>query len=52
MLSDMAASGGLRLDRQTAEQLAGAQDRHAWWTRFWLALGAISLTVIAATLLS
>jgi len=52
MLSDMAASGGLRLDRQTAEQLAGAQDRHAWWTRFWLALGAISLTVIAARLLS
>jgi ubiquinone biosynthesis protein len=52
MLSDMAASGGLRLDRQTAEQLAGAQDRHAWWSRFWLALGAISLTVIAATLLS
>ena len=52
MLSDMAASGGLRLDRQTAEQLAGAQDRHAWWTRFWLALGAISLAVIAATLVT
>ena len=52
MLSDMAASGGLRLDRQTAEQLAGAQDRHAWWTRFWLALGAISLAVIAATIVT
>jgi ubiquinone biosynthesis protein len=52
MLSDMAASGGLRLDRQTTEQLANAQSRQAWWTRFWLALGAISLAVIAARLIA
>jgi ubiquinone biosynthesis protein len=52
MLSDMAASGGLRLDRQTTEQLAHAQSRQAWWTRFWLALGALSLAVIAAKLIS
>jgi ubiquinone biosynthesis protein len=50
MLSDMAATGGLRLDAQTTEQLARAQNRHAWWTRFWLALGAISLAVIALKL--
>ena len=50
MLSEMAASGGLRLDRHTTEQLADAQDRHAWWTRFWLGLAAISLAVIAARL--
>jgi ubiquinone biosynthesis protein len=50
MLSEMAESGGLRLDRQTTEQLAQAQTRQAWWTRFWLALGAISLAVIAITL--
>jgi ubiquinone biosynthesis protein len=49
MLSEMAQSGGLRLDRQTTEELAHAQNRHAWWTRFWLALGAISLAVIAVT---
>jgi ubiquinone biosynthesis protein len=52
MLSEMAASGGLRLDRQTTEQLARAQSRQAWWTRFWLAVGAISLAVIAARLVS
>lgn len=52
MLSDMAASGGLRLDRETTEQLARAQDRHARWTRFWLALGAISLLMIAIRLVS
>lgn len=51
MLSDMAASGGLRLDLDTTEQLARAQSRHARWTRFWLALGAISLAVIAVRLL-
>jgi ubiquinone biosynthesis protein len=50
MLSEMAESGGLRLDRQTTEQLAQAQARQAWWTRFWLALGAISIAVIAITL--
>jgi ubiquinone biosynthesis protein len=52
MLSEMAASGGLRLDRETTEQLAKAQDRHARWTRFWLALGAISLLMIAIRLVS
>jgi ubiquinone biosynthesis protein len=52
MLSEMAESGGLRLDRQTTEQLARAQNRQAWWMRFWLALGAISLAVIAVKLVS
>jgi ubiquinone biosynthesis protein len=47
MLSDMARTGGLRLDRETAEQLARAQGRNAGWTRFWLAIGATSLAVIA-----
>jgi ubiquinone biosynthesis protein len=50
MLSDMAATGGLRLDRETTEQLARSQSRHAWWNRFWLAVGAISLAVIALKL--
>ena len=52
MLSDMAATGGLRLDSQTTEQLALAQSRHARWTRFWLALGAISLAAIAIKLVT
>lgn len=52
MLSDMAAAGGLRLDQETTEQLAAAQSRHARWTRFWLALGAISLAAIAVKLIS
>lgn len=52
MLSDMAATGGLRLDRETTEQLARAQARHTRWTRFWLALGAISLTAIAIKLIA
>lgn len=47
MLSDMAATGGLQLDRETTDQLALAQSSHARWTRFWLALGAISLAAIA-----
>lgn len=51
MLSDMATTGGLRLDRQTTEQLALAQSRHARWTRIWLALGAVSLAAIAMRLL-
>jgi len=50
MLSGMAAAGGLRLDRETTEQLARSQSRQARWTRFWLALGAISLAVIAVKL--
>ena len=52
MLSDMAAIGGLRLDRETTEQLALAQSRHARWTRIWLALGAISLAAIAIKLVT
>jgi hypothetical protein len=52
MLSDMAATGGLRLDRQTTEQLALSQSRHARWMRFWLALGAISLAAIAIKLVT
>jgi len=50
MLSGMARTGGLRLDRETAEQLARAQGRHAGWTRLWLAFAAISLAVIAVKL--
>jgi ubiquinone biosynthesis protein len=50
MLSGMAAAGGLRLDRETTEQLARSQSRQARWTQFWLALGAISLAVIAVKL--
>lgn len=47
MLSDMANSGGLRLDAETTEQLARAQARNSRWTRLWLAIGAISLAAIA-----
>jgi ubiquinone biosynthesis protein len=52
MLSGMAEAGGLQLDRETAEQLSRGRDRHAWWVRLWLALGAISLAVIALSLVS
>lgn len=52
MLSEMAATGGLRLDRTTTEQLALSQSRHARWTRFWIALGAISLAAIAIKLIA
>lgn len=51
MLSGMAATGGLRLDRETAEELARSQSRHARWTHIWLAVGAISLAAIAISLL-
>jgi ubiquinone biosynthesis protein len=47
MLAEMAKGNGLRLDAATTEQLARAQSRHARWTRLWLAIGAISLAVIA-----
>ena len=50
MLSEMAESGGLRLDRETTEQLARAESRHARWTRVWLAVGAVSLAIIALKL--
>lgn len=50
MLSDMANSGGIRLDAQTTEQLVRAQARGARWTRLWLALGAASLAAIALKL--
>ncbi|WP_421692986.1 2-polyprenylphenol 6-hydroxylase [Aestuariivirga sp.] len=50
MLSDMAATGGLKLSSETTEQLARAQSQHARWTRIWLALCAISLAVIAIKL--
>jgi hypothetical protein len=52
MLSDMAATGGLRLDRETTEQLALSQSHHTRWTRIWLALGAISLAAIAIKLVT
>jgi hypothetical protein len=46
----MAERGGPRLDRETTDELARAQSRHARWTQFWLAIGAISLAVIAVNL--
>ena len=52
MLSEMANSGGIRLDAETTEQLARAQNRHQRWTRFWLATAAIALVVIAVRLVT
>ena len=45
-------SGGIRLDSETTEQLARAQNRHQRWTRFWLATAAIALVVIAVRLVT
>ncbi|MFN4140658.1 2-polyprenylphenol 6-hydroxylase [Aestuariivirga sp.] len=50
MLSEMANNGGLRLDSETTDQLARAQSRHSRWARIWMAIGAISLAVIAIQL--
>jgi ubiquinone biosynthesis protein len=51
MLADMANSGGLRLDRETTDQLAAAQARHSRVTRLALVAGAAALIVIALRLL-
>jgi len=51
MLADMAQSGGLRLDRETTEELARAQSRHRRWQRYALAVGAAALVAIAVKLI-
>jgi ubiquinone biosynthesis protein len=52
MLAEMANSGGIRLGAETTAELARAQNRHQRWTRFWVALAAISLAVIAVRMLT
>jgi ubiquinone biosynthesis protein len=47
MLAGMAQSGGLKLDRQTTDELAQAQARHGRWQRWALMAGAVALVVIA-----
>jgi len=47
LLSSMARSGGVRLDRETTEQIAQAQSRHSASTRGALWVGAIALVVLA-----
>jgi len=47
MLSDMAQSGGLRLDRETTEALARVQARNGSAARVALWIGAAALVVIA-----
>ena len=47
MLSNMADSGGIKLDRDTTEALAEAQSRRGSGGRLALWLGAIALVVIA-----
>jgi hypothetical protein len=50
MLADMAQSGGLRLDRETTEELAKAQARHGRLPRYAIVAGALALIVIAYNL--
>ena len=47
LLSSMARSGGIRLDRETTEQIASAQSRHSASTRGALWVGAVALVVLA-----
>ena len=47
MLGDMASSGGLRLDRETTEQLARAQASQNRSTRVALWVGALALVILA-----
>lgn len=47
ILGDMASSGGLKLDRETTEQLARAQSSQNRSTRVAIWLGAIALIVLA-----
>ena len=50
LLAEMARGGGLRLDGETASQIARAQDRYGWVNRISLAVAAISLAIIAFNL--
>jgi ubiquinone biosynthesis protein len=50
MLANMAQSGGLRLDRETTEELAKAQARHGRLPRYAIVAGALALIVIAYNL--
>lgn len=47
MLAQMAASGGIRLDRSTTESLAEAQARHNRFNRAAMWVAALALVVIA-----
>jgi ubiquinone biosynthesis protein len=47
LLSSMARSGGVRLDRETTEQIAQAQAKHSASSRGALWVGAIALVVLA-----
>ena len=51
MLATMAQSGGLKLDRETTEDLAKAQSRHGRWQRYALIAGAMALVAIAVKLI-
>ena len=51
MLADMAQSGGLKLDKETTEDLAKAQARHGRWHRYALMAGAVALVAIAVKLI-
>jgi ubiquinone biosynthesis protein len=51
MLADMAQSGGLKLDKETTEDLAKAQSRHGRLHRFALVAGAAALVAIAVKLI-
>jgi ubiquinone biosynthesis protein len=51
MLSDMANSGGIRLDRETTEELAAAQARHGLVQRYALVAAALALIAIAVSLI-
>lgn len=50
LLASMAQSGELRLDAQTTGNLARIGDKGGQWTRFWLAVGALSLLILALKL--
>ena len=47
MLSEMAQSGGLKLDRETTEALARVQAQNSRVTRAALWIGAAALVVLA-----
>jgi hypothetical protein len=47
----MANSGGLRLDRETTEELAAAQARHGTIQRYALVAAALALIAIAVSLI-
>ena len=51
MLADMARSGGLRLDRQTADELARAESGSSRITRYSIIVAAAALVVIAIRML-